>query len=137
MRFFFYGTLIDPDVRRLVLGSLAPTMVEPAVLSGWKRIPLPRVTYPTILRAPRASVDGVLARGLDIAARRRLIDYEGDDYDLLEVDVAVAGGRIVPAVVFAGRPGQVRGLGLWAFTAWQRRHKRRFVAALARRGSPS
>jgi hypothetical protein len=137
MRFFFYGTLIDPDVRRLVLGPLAPAAVEPASLSGWRRVPLPGVTYPTILRAPLASVDGVLARGLDAAGRRRLIDYESDDYDLIDVEVTIAAGRRLAALAFVGKPGQVRGVGLWEFTAWQRRHKRRFVAALARRGSPS
>jgi hypothetical protein len=137
MRFFFYGTLIDPDVRRLVLGSLAPATVEPATLSGWKRVPLSGVTYPTILRAPRGAVDGVLVRGLNAIGRRRLIAYEGDDYDLVDVGVTLADGRQVPARVFAGKPGQVREVGLWAFTAWQRRHKRRFVAALARRGAPS
>jgi len=137
MRFFFYGTLIDPDVRRLVLGVSAPVMVEPAVLMGWKRVPLPDVTYPNILRAQRLSVDGVLMRGLDKAACRRLIDYEGDGYDLLDVEVTVAGDRRVAALVFAGKPGQLRALGSWSFTDWQRRHKRRFVASLARRGSPS
>jgi hypothetical protein len=136
MRFFFYGTLIDPDVRRLVLGSLAPAAVEPAVLSGWKRVPLSGVTYPTIVRATRASVEGVLVRGLDGAARRRLIAYEGDDYHLIEVEVVVARGRRVAALVFVGQR-QVRNIGPWTFAVWQRRHKRRFVASLARRGSPS
>jgi len=137
MRFFFYGTLIDPDVRRLVLGHLAPAEVEAAVLPGWKRVPLPGVTYPTILRAAEASVKGVLARGLNAAARRRLIDYESDDYDLIDVEVTVAGERRIAAHVFAGKPTQVRGPGLWTFAAWQRRHKRRFIASLARRGAPS
>ena len=38
MRFFFYGTLMDEDVRRAVLGvrSLAPT--ERATLEGWRRV---------------------------------------------------------------------------------------------------
>jgi hypothetical protein len=75
VRFFFYGTLIDPDVRRLVLGTRAPMSVEPATLAGWRRVCLPKVTYPAVLRAAREVVDGVLVRGLDAEARRRLVDY--------------------------------------------------------------
>ncbi|MBL8834369.1 MAG: gamma-glutamylcyclotransferase, partial [Rhodospirillales bacterium] len=46
MRFFFYGTLIDPDVRRAVLGRLAPASVEPATLKGWRRFSAKGVTFP-------------------------------------------------------------------------------------------
>jgi hypothetical protein len=51
--------------------------------------------------------------------------------------VTTAAGRRVAAVVFIGRPNLARGLGVWDFVQWQRLHKRRFVASLARRGSPS
>jgi hypothetical protein len=82
LRFFFYGTLIDADVRRLVLGRLAPDEVEPATLSGWRRVKLAGVTYPGIVPDAKGWVEGVLAD-------------------------------------------------------WQRRHKRRFIASLARSGNPS
>lgn len=138
MRFFFYGTLLDPDVRRLVLGRRAPAAIEPARLEGWRRLPLAGATYPVIVRAPMAAVDGILVRGLDIGARSLLVRYEGPDYELLPVEVLVASNRRVAASVFAPRSGRVRrGRGDWDFADWARRHKRRFVATLARRGVPS
>lgn len=138
MRFFFYGTLIDPDVRRLVLGRHAPVAVEPARLEGWRRLPLAGATYPVIVRDPAAAVDGVLVRGLDASARALLVRYEGSHYELAPVDVATGRGRRIAANVFVPRPGRVRrGRGEWDFSDWARRHKRRFMATLARRGIPS
>lgn len=138
MRFFFYGTLMDVDVRRLVLGRHAPAQVEPARLAGWQRFPVAGTSYPAIRRDPPAAVDGVLVRGLDAGAHALLERYEGDGYATLLVEVETATGRRVAAHVFAPRPKRIRrGRGAWDFADWLRRHKRRFIATLARRGIPS
>ena len=134
MRFFFYGTLIDADVRRGVLGLQAPRRVEPALLSGWRRVPVRGKTYPVIVADTRASVDGVLARGLNAAARRKLERYEDPDlYALAELEVLLAGrARPVPALVFvATAAGAGRERGRWDLETCQRRHKRRFLRSLA------
>ena len=137
MRFFFYGTLLDADVRRAVLGRRAPETVEPATLHGWRRFKLPRVTYPAILPDGRSSVDGVLARGLDAAVRERLIAYESGDYDLIAVPVTTRAGKPVSAWVFVAKPATRRDIGAWSFDAWCRRHKRRYLARLVRRTRPA
>lgn len=137
MRFFFYGTLIDADVRRAVLGRRAPAAVEPATLAGWRRVRLPKVTYPAIVPDRRSAVEGVLARGLDGQAQDRLVAYESPAYDLIEVPVTTGAGRQVTALVFAAKPGSTRAIGIWDFAEWRRRHKRRFLAGLTRRGRPA
>lgn len=138
MRFFFYGTLIDPDVRRLVLGRHAPAEVERAWLAGWRRVPIVGATYPAVIRDAQGSVDGVLVRGLDRAARDLLVRYEGDEYELIMVEVETDGGRHVAANLFVPRrPGFRHRRGMWDYADWSRRHKRRFLATLARRGVPS
>jgi len=134
LRFFFYGTLIDPDVRRAVLGRAAPARVEPAILRGWRRVPVAGKTYPAITPDPRGAVDGVVARGLGRAACRRLRLYEDDFYDLITVDVELADGFTRPACVFAVGPGVGRRTAAsWDIADWQRRHKRLFLATLRRR----
>ena len=136
MRFFFYGTLIDADVRRAVLGPHAPARVEPARLQGWRRAAVPGRSYPVLVADAKASVEGVLAHGLKAAARRRLEAYEDDDfYELTGIEVAIAGRRRpVPAFVFgAKRPGAAAKLAGWGFDEWKRRHKRRFLLTLRRR----
>jgi Gamma-glutamyl cyclotransferase, AIG2-like len=138
MRFFFYGTLMDEDVRSAVLGRAAPRSVEAVTLEGWRRVPIPGKSYPAIVPDPRATVEGVLARGLNAAARGRLVRYEDDLYDLVEVEVRRTGGRHLAAFAFVAREGRLsRSRREWDLAAWQRRCKRRFLTRLARTAAPS
>jgi Gamma-glutamyl cyclotransferase, AIG2-like len=136
MRFFFYGTLMDEDVRRAVLGvrALAPT--ESAILEGWRRVKMAGASYPMIVRARNHRVDGILMHGIDRRAHEMLQLYEGDEYAMIGVVVAAA-GAMVSARMFVPRPGlPVRGRGPWDLATWQRRHKRRFLGAMQVQGKP-
>jgi hypothetical protein len=137
MRFFFYGTLMDEDVRRAVLGvrSLAPT--ENATLHGWRRVKMAGGSYPMIVRARNHKVDGILMHGIDSRARDLLQRYEGDEYAMLGVDVETRDSSMLSARMFVPRPGlTVRGRGPWDLETWRRRHKRRFLGGLQFIGKP-
>lgn len=136
MRFFFYGTLIDADVRRLVLGRAAPDTIEPAIVRGWHRVKLAGVTYPGLVRDAKGTVEGVLVRGLGAAAKRRLVRYEGDEYDMIEVDAVTATGGSRRARMFVAGKALKPATGRWNLALWQRRHKKRFLASLVRSGGP-
>ncbi len=136
MRFFFYGSLMDADVRRLVLGRAAPDTIEPATVRGWRRVKLVGVTYPGLVRDAKGTVEGMLVRGLGAAARRRLVRYEGDEYDMMEVDAATAAGGSRRARMFVAGEALKPATGRWDLALWQRRHKKRFLASLARSGGP-
>jgi len=130
---FFYGTLMDDDVRRAVLGATAPASAEPAVLGGWRRVSAVGTPYPTVVRDSGRQVEGVLVRGLDYVACRQLTAYEGRDYGLVDVEVTV-GDRSVAAMMFAAPNPTVRShAGGWSFATWTRRHKRATLAAISRR----
>jgi hypothetical protein len=136
MRFFFYGTLMDEDVRRAVLGvrSLAPA--ERATLEGWRRVKMAGVSYPMIVRARNHRVEGILMHGVDGRARDLLQRYEGDEYTIMNVEVRTA-DSVLTAKMFAPRPGvTVRGRGPWDLDTWRRRHKRRFLGGLQFVGKP-
>lgn len=137
MRFFFYGTLIDPDVRRVVLGARAAATIEsrPAILPGWERRAVRGAGYPVIIRRASGSVDGMLACGLDAQARRRLVDYEGRGYDLIRVAVVLDDGRRRTALVFApAAGGELKPApGAWSYPRWLRRSKRAFLREIDRR----
>ncbi len=136
MRFFFYGTLMDEDVRRAVLGVRALAPLESAILEGWRRVKMAGVSYPMIVRARNHKVDGILMHGIDRRALELLQEYEGDDYAMIGVEVRTAEARI-SARMFVPRPGlPVRGRGPWDLLTWQRRHKRRFLGAMQPHGKP-
>ena len=99
MRFFFYGTLLDPEVRARVLGGEArPVVLEPAVLRGWERYVEAGVPWPMIRRRDDAAVEGALASGLSEAAGRLLDEYEGELYRREEVVVERGGERLAALV---------------------------------------
>ena len=130
MHFFFYGTLMDTDVLEAVVGPRAYAFLEPAILPGWRRVGMAGATYPIVVRAYGAGVDGVLAWGMDTLVCGRLQAYEGDEYTLTRLPVAVR-GKTVDASIFVPRLDRpVRPGGPWDFAEWQRRFKRRLLADL-------
>lgn len=124
MRFFFYGTLLDPDVRARIAG---PCAVAPARLDGWRRVAMQGKSYPVIVRQYGASVDGLLADGLDRAAARRLDTFETDEYETARLHVSLEDGRRLPALVFVAGARARPGTAPWTLDAWVARHKRSFM----------
>jgi gamma-glutamylcyclotransferase (GGCT)/AIG2-like uncharacterized protein YtfP len=132
MRFFFYGTLMDADIRRAVLGERAPETVEPATLPGYRRCAAANGAYPVIVKANGYEVRGVVARGLDKTAQARLNRYEGDEYEL--IDVAVRTPTKSELWVAAYVPGKKNAPALspgeWTLDVWERRFKRHMLSLI-------
>jgi hypothetical protein len=133
MRFFFYGTLLDPDVTALVLGRrLPPSAFAPARLPGHARRQAKGASYPIIVRDPRAEVVGAVVGGLSARDVARLSAYEGPGYRIAPLRVQMAGAT---ATVSAFEPLRHRlqpSGALWDLTAWRRRHKRVFIDRVRR-----
>src|SRR5262249_32780708 len=131
MRFFFYGTLLDPDVTALVLGRrLPPATFVAAVLPGYSRWRVlgGRYSHSVPVRmceGPVAIVGGVGARD-----GARLAAYEGPGYRIAPLRVKV--GEATPSVsVFEPIVSKLKPTNKpWDLALWQRRDKRAFVGRL-------
>jgi hypothetical protein len=133
MRFFFYGTLIDPDVRRIVMGSSNPADVSPALLKDWERRAVVGESWPTIRRKPGAVVDGVLVRGINERAYDSLIVYESEGFDIIDVPVqSLVDRKIRQARMFLLRStsGLQAADTSWRYETWVVREKARFLVNL-------
>ena len=128
MRYFFYGTLLDPDVRACILGRwIDRRVLPPARLPGYRRVYIRGRDYPVVVRAAGEAVAGLLAEGLDRHAVRRLAEFESDEYVDAERTVRVDGGRTVRARVFvAGRLAHPTDTP-WTVEVWKRCHKGAFL----------
>jgi hypothetical protein len=133
MRFFFYGTLLDPDVTALVLGRrLPPQAFVPAALLGHARRSAKGVTYPIVVRDPRSEVPGAVVGGLSGRDVARLAMYEGPRYRIAPLTVRLM-GALVTVSVFEPLESRFQPTdGFWDLTLWQRRHKRTFVSWVAK-----
>jgi gamma-glutamyl AIG2-like cyclotransferase len=121
MRFFFYGTLLDPELRRVVIGRTIP--VAATTLFGWCRLGVVGKPYPMIQRDEAGNVAGVATDPLDARDVARLRHYEGDGYHLVGVEVRDEGGAGIAAHVFAPPGGSLVGIGTWSLGDWQRDHR--------------
>ena len=129
--FFFYGTLIDPEIRELVLGrSIDESSVRDASLAGHRRYPVQDEPYPAAIPEEGGMVAGVLVEGLSVADAAWLSRFEGSEYDARAciVSLADAGqGADRRAWVFIAGPSVRLGTGEWSIEAWTAAHKPRFL----------
>jgi len=129
MRFFFYGTLRDADVRAIVLASPPEAIAtRPARLSGHQAVAFARLRYPSLRRRDGATASGEVVSGLDRIDAIRIAHFEGEGYRLAKQDVRLDSGRLVSAWVCLPRRSLAgRTAGEWDLARWQRLHKSRFL----------
>jgi hypothetical protein len=125
-RFFFYGSLRDPDVRAAVTGHAVET--TPAILAGWRVVPVEHGRYPMILSDPAGTAAGELTPPLGLVAASRLSFFEedGHHYACRKLPVASAAGA-AGAWVYVPTGTLKRGGGVWDLAAWAPRFKREFL----------
>ena len=135
--FFFYGTLLDDDVRAAVLGRDLPAEAPvAATLAGFRRVPVAGHGFPVVIVDPRGRVEGALLGGLGAGAAARLSYFEGPEYHPRLCPIGDSGGTAHAAWVFVPAPRQpfTPGLrprpGAWDLAGWQRRHKARYMRGL-------
>lgn len=103
MRVFLYGSLMDPAVFAQAAGTAAPLDgARPALLEGWRRVTLRGTPFPTLMRSPRDTVDGLVA-DLPPVLLPLLHAYEGALYRFVTVRV-LCDGRRLAARTWIARP---------------------------------
>lgn len=132
MDYFFYGTLMDADVLARVAGRrVAASNVEPAVVSGYRRVYVAGAPYPMLVPAPEGRVEGRLVSGLGGLETRRVAWFEGAEYELRPVRVRAARRGELEALAFMAGPGLGPSAEDWDLAAWRRRHKRAYLMRVA------
>ncbi|MCB2110844.1 MAG: gamma-glutamylcyclotransferase [Defluviimonas sp.] len=118
MRHFFYGTLRDPDLLRLVIGRTP--VATPATLPGHSVLQAADGAYPVLVPAG-AGAAGLLVSGLEEEDRARLDFYEGGfAYGRVECVVETAGVAVAAQVYQPPDPAPATA-GTWSLDDWQAR----------------
>lgn len=129
--FFFYGTLCDADVRKVVFGRAVDAV--PATLADHEAVPVSRGRFPMLMFQRGRTATGVLCRGLSLmeAARLGFYEHEGRDYGVRRLVVSIA-DSLHRAWVYVPLAALRRGMGRWDLAEWRRFAKRDFLARATR-----
>lgn len=127
-RYFFYGTLTDPDVLGLVLGrSDLAEVARPATLPGYRRVRVEGETYPALVADPAGEVDGIVVEGLDDEDDRRIRYFEDYNFAIETCTVTDELGAEVEAM-FCGATRNLTPLDrAWVYTEWAVEEKAKFL----------
>ena len=126
--YFFFGTLMDPDVLTVVLDRPAETVQRTAArLERFRRARVRGESYPVLEPSEDGIVHGLLVLRLTELETRRIAYYEGDEYRLVRLDV-ICGEGVQSALAFAEATSLATD-GEWDFTRWQREEKQALLEA--------
>ncbi len=135
--YFFYGTLRDPEIARIILGRpLSGFQPTSASLKGFRAVYVAGASYPGLVSVPddaQANVTGIVVSrlsGLDVS---RLDRYEGTDYAVQKVQVETSAGDVIDAHVYRPRAALRLTDKPWSLADWQRHDKKRFIGGLRRK----
>lgn len=138
MVYFFYGTLCDADVQRLVLGYRpGPRQLRPARLPGYRRKRARGRSYPVLLRTAGGQVAGLLFRPARASDASRLSAYEGPEYVTRSLPIRQGRTNAAPTrarVFLSAGPSLPADFHDWALPRWQRRDKATFLRSLQDQG---
>ena len=124
MPLFVFGSLLDRDVLRVVLGRDTDGLVfRDAAIHGFRRRRVQGERYPMVVPRPGGVVQGTLIDGLTTGDLDRLRFYETNDYGLRQFDVSTADGQRLPAQVFIAERRLRQSNEGWDLDSWRRMEK--------------
>ncbi|MCG8360311.1 MAG: gamma-glutamylcyclotransferase [Kiloniellales bacterium] len=133
MQFFFYGTLMDRDVRRAVFPHLAEELrIRPAVLPGYRRVKANCGNFPVLVRRPGSRVRGHLAQGLDARGVLLMAHFEGTEYLPRPTTVIDRLGARHRAWLFLPSHNRHVSRASWRLEHWRLLDKRRLMPSIER-----
>ena len=127
-RYFFFGTLMDLDVLKLVLERpAAPGALAPARLPGYRRMRILRDSFPILVEDPSAAVDGLVFTTASAEEGARILFFEDYDYDMALVRPVLRDGRVLEATFCGAEAGVQASDEHWDLERWAARHKPGFL----------
>ncbi|MEQ8331867.1 gamma-glutamylcyclotransferase family protein [Nisaea sp.] len=124
--YFFYGTLMDPDVLGIVLGHDPGPLTTAATLSGFARVRVEREPYPALVEAPGLHVEGLLMRNYAPQDDARIRYFEDFDFTIEHCSVEIGTGP--ETALYCGAVRNIAPTDIpWSYADWVREEKARFL----------
>ncbi len=123
--FFLFGTLSDPELRKIVIGrDVCPHHEQKGTLLGYRPVRLQCCVQPGLIKSAQGTAEGLLVKNLSPDEAARLSHYEGERYGVKRLEIMLHDFRN-PAWVFQSNPKLEVKSGNWSLEHWQSRYKKR------------
>ncbi len=115
---------MDQDVLACVLDDELTDRIQfqAAFLSGYRRVKLPHETYPLLIPDAQGVTEGRLIRGLNSEELKRIVFFEGEEYELSPCQVKTL-DSVADALFFDEGVMPPAISEEWNFKQWQQVHK--------------
>ena len=125
---FIYGTLLDNDILRLVLGRELPVdqRIE-ATLAGYAKYTYPGDSFPILQPQLDAQSNGAVLLDLTAEDLDRMHFYEGDEYGFAQITVTLKDGQICQAHYNKASDEELVSHQTWSLNHWQSTEKALFL----------
>ena len=101
MRYFFYGSLMDPTIASIVLDCpVRAHDLQPATLTGYTPVRVQDEHYPALVSSRGRETRGVLVSDISALQARRLQFYETAEFHPATVEVVTSDGALLETLVF-------------------------------------
>ncbi len=125
---FFFGSLLDADVRHTVIGRAVPDEDCAQVsLDGYKRVRVENETYPALIAASNQSVEGIAVSNLSADEALRVLYFEGEEYRPEAVLLRYPRGGFDEAYTFLASPDLNLTDEIWDFDHWVEHELDRYI----------
>ena len=133
---FCYGTLLFPEVMRVVSGIAGAG--RPAVAHGWARYRVRGEAFPALIESAGVLTRGAVFERVDALALAKLDAFEGPLYVRRALEVEFDGGARASAQAWVIAPGREAEVTRepWEPDEFAVRELREFAARVAARGTP-
>lgn len=132
--FFFFGTLMDPEVLRLVVGRTIPKRnIKGAEIDDYRRVFVQGRDFPILTPSLKSSVAGILVENLEQRDIARIDEFEDNGYCRTRCDIKMGDGTARNAWVYLATQSLIASEQEWIFEDWLRDYRSSFLARVRRR----
>ena len=130
---FSFGTLMDTELLPLVCQQDIQTLtLEPATVQNQARRWVIDDHYPVLVPELGSVTHGLIIRGLEPEALKRIVFIEGEEFEVQPLEVVRSDGQVENVQYFADTHRKTISDTEWSLEEWQRTTKADTLVRLAR-----
>jgi len=125
---FCFGSLMDATVLEIVSGQPADELtMHSATATGYAQREVAEESYPVLIQRADSSAYGLAIYGLTDLAMQRILFFEGEEYQLADINIELENGELCSAQYFDDTGSYSVRNTSWNIEHWRELHRTEFI----------